>query len=171
MPRCARAVLALALTLTGIGAGAALAQMPAKPQPADASAAGACSLLTREEVKKLSGGDQLFNMVPEEEQPLIGGGSSCTYAGVVIQLDPFSPAMLDAQRAKDAAAFEPVAEIGSSAYFRHNKTADQAELFATVGGRVLLVQVSIVAPATLDEVRPRVLALAKAAAARVTQER
>ena len=88
--------------LTTIGMAASLMA------PQNATAPKACSLFTKAEVKKITGTDDpVFNMVPPREEPL-GAGSACFYSGIVLQVDPFSAAGLEANRQKNGANWETV---------------------------------------------------------------
>src|SRR5262245_30429547 len=84
-------------------------------------AQGACSLLTRNEVKAFAGGSPVFDALPPEEEAS-GRGTACNYGGGVIymQLDPFPFATLDAERTKPGAKFEAVPGVGDAAYTREN---------------------------------------------------
>lgn len=59
----------------------------------------ACSLLSKAKVKTIAGvTDQFVDMVAPKEEPLSGGGSACSYSGIHIQIDPFTPARLEELR-------------------------------------------------------------------------
>ena len=152
--------------LTTIGMAASLMA------PQNATAPKACSLFTKAEVKKITGTDDpVFNMVPPREEPL-GAGSACFYSGIVLQVDPFSAAGLEANRQKNGANWETVAGIGDKAYVRVNKNPGAGlhvvELYSTVGARVFTIQMSVrPADAPSDSVRPALLSLAKAMAAKL----
>ena len=150
-------VLLMAMAAT-VGLGVS-AQEPATP--------GACALLPAPEVKRIAGLDsQLFDMFPPEEEALAGGGSSCAYAGVLIQLNPFDPATLERLRTEQGAEWESVAGLGDAAYFyrNHRSQLDRyGELYASSGENVLTIQMDVNPPATsADDVRPAVVALAQA---------
>ena len=56
----------------------------------------ACSLLPKADVKKIGApNDQFFDMIPPTEESLGGGGSACSYSGIHIQVNPFTPAWLE----------------------------------------------------------------------------
>lgn len=128
---------------------------------------GACSLLPPAEVKRIAGlNAQLFEIFPPEEEALADGGSTCTYAGVLVQLNPFSPATLERLRTEQGAAWESVAGLGDAAYFYRNHRSEldrYGELYASSGENVLTIQMDVNPPATsADDVRPAVVALAQA---------
>ncbi len=127
----------------------------------------ACALLTKEEVKKLAGSkDQFFDMVTPTEQKMPGTGSACEYSGINIQVDPFTPARLEELRKEKGSHWETVTGVGDRAYLFDNKPAASlhfAELYATVGARVFTIQMTVrPSGASVDTVRPELLALAKA---------
>jgi hypothetical protein len=131
----------------------------------------ACSLLPAAEVKKLSALPDPLNlfekMKPEEES--IGRGSSCNYPSVHVQIDPFDWTTIDAQRGKNPAQFEAVAGVGDAAFLRANKgrSVEFAELYAKVGPHVLTIQMDVPDGASTASVKPGVVALARAYAAKL----
>jgi hypothetical protein len=133
-----------------------------------APAQGACSLLTRDEVKAFTAGDRVFDLLPPEEEPS-GRGSACNYGGGVVymQLDPFPFATLDAERSKPGARFETVPGVGDAAYARENTNSDDAEIFFRVGQRVVTIQMNIAPGQTYATVKPRLIGLARAYAAKL----
>ena len=64
-----------------------------------------CSLLPKAEVKKLIGGNQVFDLLEPEEEA-VAGGSSCSYPGVMIQVIPFRQSTIDTARKRGG--LEPV---------------------------------------------------------------
>jgi hypothetical protein len=148
------------LTLTTV----ALAQSPAKPR-------GACSLLTKADVKKIAGvKEQFFDQVAPREEPLGGAGSSCSYSGIHIQVDPFSVARLEDLRKQKGNAWVSVPGVGDAAYLFDNNTggAHYAELYARAGQHVITVQMSVrPAEASVETVRPQLVALAQALIAKL----
>ena len=164
------AIASMAMTL-GVMVGAA-------PLPQSGGAAGkpkplgACSLLPKAEVKKVAAvNDQFFDMVPPREEPLPGGGSACSYSGIHIQLDPFTPGRLEELRKEKGTQWTAIADVGDAAYFYDNNrstTARYAELYARVGPRVVTIQMSVrPSTASAETVRPAAVALAKALVARL----
>ena len=133
-----------------------------------APAQGACSLLTRNEVKAFTNNSRVFDLLPPEEEPS-GRGTACNYGGGVVnmQLDPFPFATIDAERSKAGANFEAVPGVGDAAYARENTRSDDAEIFFRVGQRVVTIQMSIAPPENYNAVKPRLIGLAKAYAAKL----
>ena len=76
-----------------------------------------CSLLPREEVKKLIGGDKIFDMFAPEEEA-VAGGSSCNYPGVMVQVIPFRQSWIDTVR--KSPPVEAVSGVGDEAYLHDN---------------------------------------------------
>jgi hypothetical protein len=124
----------------------------------------ACSLLPKDEVKKLIGGGPLFDQFPAEEEPLGPSGSACNYAGVMIQVLSFSQGTFDA--AKKRGRLEAVTSVGDEAYLYDNPSG-YAELYVKVGTRMLTIQRDLDAKATVASVRPAVIALANALVAKL----
>jgi len=136
----------------------------ALPMPAHASqpsAAGikVCELLPKDEVKKLIGGDQIFDMKPPEEEPLGTYGSSCNYPTVMVQVIPFNQSTIDAARKRGR--LESVPNVGDAAWLYDNP-AGYAELYVKIGARLLTLQRSVGMGKTLSDVRSGVIALATA---------
>ena len=133
-----------------------------------APAQGACSLLSRDEVKPFAGGSPVFDLLPPEEEPS-GRGSACNYGGGVIymQLDPFAFSTLDAERSKAGANFEAIPGVGDAAYARENTRSDDAVIYFRVGQRVVTIQMNIAPGQTYATVKPRMVGLAQALAAKL----
>ena len=139
------------------------------PQPdiaAQSSTASikACGLLPRAEVKKLINGNQVFDMMAPEEEPLGNYGSSCNYPGVMIQVMPFLQSTIDGARKRGR--LEPVSGVGDEAWLYENP-AGYAELYVRIDKRFLTLQRDIGMGQTLASVRPGVMALANALVARL----
>lgn len=133
---------------------------------APAMAQGACSLLSKAEVKPFAPNPSVFDMIPPSEEP-VGKGSACNYPGIYIQIDPFTFATIEAERKKPGEKFETVPGVGAAAYARENTRSDDAEIFFRVGQRVATIQMSIPAGSTYASVKPRLVDLAKALAAKL----
>jgi hypothetical protein len=123
-----------------------------------------CGLLPKDEVKKLIGGNQFFDTMPPEEEALGTYGSSCNYPSVTIQVMPFLQSTFDAARKRGR--LESVPGVGDEAYLYDNP-AGYAELYVKVGSRLLTLQRSVGMGQTVTDVRPGVIALAKALVAKL----
>jgi len=127
----------------------------------------ACAILTPAEVKKLVGGGRAFDSLKPQEDVVGRSGSSCTYANVRIQIDPFPFATIDDMRTKNATEWTSVGGVGDVAYLRNNGNK-YAELFARARSRVITVQLDLKPPTeTMAKARPLVEALAKALIAKL----
>lgn len=122
----------------------------------------ACSLLTRDLVTKTTpyskqALDAVLQVRPIEDA--VGpSGSSCSYGGVTLQIDPFRPDVLDKQRTK---AWVSVPGVGQSAYFV-DKGGEYGELYVRTGARVLTIQMDVPMGRTAASIQPNVVALAQA---------
>jgi len=135
------------------------------------SAVHACALLSAIEVKKLIGlADplNLYEKMPPEEQP-IGKGTSCNYPSAHVQIDPFDWSTIDSLRGKNAAQFEAVPGVGDAAFLRANKmrAVEFAELYARAGTHILTIQLDVPEGSSTAAVKPGLVALAKAYAAKL----
>jgi len=123
----------------------------------------ACSLLSKELVVKVlpTPHNKFVLDMPPQEEPLGTSGSACDYAGIGLQIDPFTPARLDALYKELGKTWTPVPDVGDGAYFRDNRGMF-AELFARAGARVFTIQMSVPTGSTAESVKPTIIALAKA---------
>ena len=129
-----------------------------------APAPGACSIMSKAEVKPFSS-NQFFDQFPAEEDKA-GGGTGCNYAGVYIQLDPFPFATVENMRRQPGQTLESAPGIGNAAYVRDNG-GNYAELYARVGQRVFTIQMSIRPGESFASVKPRLLQMGTAMAAKL----
>ena len=142
------------------------------PANSSASPIHACALLTASEVKKLAALPDPLNLyatMPAQEEPL-GKGSSCNYPNLHVQIDPFDWTTIDGLRTKNPTQFEAVPDVGDEAYLRANKPArslEFAELYARVGSHILTIQMDVPDGKTTASVKPGLVALAKAYAAKL----
>jgi hypothetical protein len=123
-----------------------------------------CGLVPKAEVKTLIGGNQFFDAMAPEEEALGTYGSSCNYAGVMIQVMPFQQGAIDAARKRGRP--EAVAGVGDEAYLYDNP-AGYAELYVKVGARLLTLQRDVDRGKTVADIRPGVIALANALVAKL----
>jgi len=135
---------------------------PAPTSGAKPDRIGACSLLTKEEVKKIVPWAPMLDQFPVEEEPIGTSGSSCNYPNVHIQVLTFTPQFFDAARKQGK--LEPVAGVGDEAYF-HDKAGQFAELYVKVGQRIVTVQKDV--DKSSEAEKPGVIALGKALVAKL----
>jgi hypothetical protein len=131
----------------------------------------ACTVLPASEVKRLVGLPDplnLYTKLPPEEET-IGRGSSCTYPNVHVQIDPFVWSTIDSVRTKTPAAYEAIPGVGEAAYLHVNKksSVEFAELYARIGTHVLTIQLDVPDGKTTAALKPNIIALAQAYAAKL----
>ena len=136
--------------------------VPSLQAQAGKSSIRACSLLTKEEVKRYLPWIPALDQFPVEEEPVGNGGSSCNYPSATIQVLPFSQSMIDAARKKGG--LETLKGIGDEAYF-HNNPNGYAEVYAKTGKYLVTVQAN--ARDKVDAVKPGAMNLAKALVAKL----
>ena len=161
MPR-----VVVALVLIGVAgatlSGPLLAQKPSTP-PATGARVNACTILPREEVKKIFPWDVPRELDEDTELPF-GGGSACVYPSVHIYVDKYSAAKIEAAR-KDGQLI-PAPGIGDEAFFQQ-KGKIWAELYIRTGDRLLLIEKDIPPDGTFESVKPPMVALARAVIAKL----
>lgn len=140
------------------------------PQPAASQAGGggaalkpggACSMLTRDLVMKVSGSvnKHVFDLPPQEEP--VGRGTACSYADIRLQIDPIPAGNLEAMRQRMGQDWVPVPGIGDAAHF-HNNRNHFAELIGRVGARTFTIQMGVPFQGTAEQMKPNVITLANA---------
>lgn len=139
-----------------------LAQKPSTPA-ATGARLNACTILSRDEVKKIFPWSAQGDSGKDTEMPL-GGGSACVYPSVQIYVDKYSDSTIEAAR-KDGPLI-PVAGIGDNAYLQQ-KGKHWAELYIKVGDRMVLIEKDIAPGATLESLKPSMVALGKALVAKL----
>lgn len=139
--------------------GGPVASTYAWQQPAGTAAQplGACSLMSKEDVRKHLPWPAALDAMAPEEEPIGTTGSSCNYPSVHIQVMPFRQQTIDLLRKKGG--LEAVTGVGDEAYF-HNNANRYAELYVRVGNRLLTLQAS--GDSSVDAVKPGVVSLATA---------
>lgn len=154
--------------LMATGADAALQASAGAAAQRGSGGIRACSLLTKDEVKRLVGmGNQFFDQAPADEEALPGGGSTCNYANVHIQIDPFPFSTIERMRQGQPAGWTTVSGVGDEAYLRNNR-GQYAELYVRAGQHVVTVQLDMDPPhEVLEKARPAAAALASALIARL----
>lgn len=139
-----------------------LAQKPSAPA-ATGARLDACTILSRDEVKKI------FPWRPEadgekETEHANGGGSVCVYPSVHFVVDKYSDSRIDAAR-KDGPLIS-VPGIGDAAFLQQ-KGKDWVELYVKVGDLIVHIEKDIFADDTFESVKPSMLALGKALVAKL----
>jgi hypothetical protein len=122
----------------------------------------ACSLLTKEEVKRHLPWKPQLDQFAVEEEPVGTTGSSCNYPSATVQVLLFSQATIDAARKKGG--LESISGIGDEAYYYKNPNG-YAEVYAKTGKYLVTVQAN--ANDKVDAVKPGAVSLAKALVAKV----
>jgi len=139
-----------------------LAQKPSAPA-ATGARLNACTILPRDEVKKIVPWSVQSDGDKETEMPL-GGGSVCVYPSVQIYVDKYSASKIEGAR-KDGPLI-PIAGIGDEAFLQQ-KGKYWAELYVKAGDRLVHVEKDIPADGTFESVKPSMVALAKALVAKL----
>jgi hypothetical protein len=143
--------------------GFAFAGVRALPaQSAAPAAVKACSLVSKDDVKKHLPWIAALDNMPIEEEPIGASGSSCNYPSVFVQVLPFSPRTMEMVRKKPGV--EAVSGVGDEAYL-HNNRGEYAELYVKAGSRFVTLQANL--EGDMASVKPGVLHLAKALLARL----
>jgi hypothetical protein len=135
------------------------ASQQSQPSPGTTSRISACSLLTREEVKKHLPWASVLDQLKTQEEALGTYGSACTYPSVEVQVMSFRQGTLDT--VKKMENVEPVPGVGDEAYLRDNR-GRYAELVVKVGNELLTLQANIPTGQKIDSVKPGVVSLATA---------
>ena len=121
----------------------------------------ACSLLSKDLVMKVSGAvnKAVFELPPDEE-PAGKSGSLCSFADIILQIDPFSQSFID-DMAKKEKTWVPVSGVGDRAWFHDNK-GRFAELIGYAGGHTFTIQMGVPFQSTTEKMKPNVITLANA---------
>lgn len=145
------------IALLIVAAGAASQQNARAPGPGRISA---CSLLPRDLVVKVTSVANKFVLdMPAQEEPLGQNGSSCEYADIGLQVDPF--ARPDELRKSPGKEWQPVAGVGDTAFFRSNRNLF-AELLVWTGAHHFTIQMGVPTGGTAEKIKPNTIALAQA---------
>ena len=152
-----RPVIAVLIAIAASSSPVATQQRESSPRPDRISA---CSLLSRELVRKVSPVDRkpAFELPPEEE-PIGQKGSSCEYGGIGLQVNPFARA--DEMRKSMGKEWEPVSGVGDTAFFRNNRNLF-AELLVWTGAHHFTIQMGVPTDGTAEKIKPNTIALANA---------
>ena len=152
----ARRVL-LSVVLIGVAQNIASAQGPA-------SGSKACAMLTRQVVEKFSAASRKdVDPAGPRELSLGANRTACEWGDVMLEVDPWPPARLEAMRQSSGKDWEVIQGVGDAAYL-HNVRDVVAELFVRVGGRTFAVLVNIPAGSTTAAFKPAIIGVANAIA-------
>ena len=161
--------LTLERALPGLAILATMATVsPLAAQAAKGTSPGACSLLTKELVLRVTPAtnkaelSRLFSTPPEEHR-LGPDRSLCDYAGLTLSLNAVHPESFEAKLRKDK-AWVPIPGLGNAAWFRG--VGPMGELYVRSGPRNLGVAVMIPEGRTAESIKPNAVALAKAVLSR-----
>jgi hypothetical protein len=162
--------LTLERALLGLAALATIATVsPLAAQAAKGTSPGACSLLTKELVLRVTPEtnktelSRLFSTPPEEHR-LGPDRSLCDYAGLTVSLNPVHPESFEAKLRNDK-AWVPIPGLGNAAWYRGVMGA-MGELYVRSGPRTLGVAITIPEGRTAESIKPNAVALAKAVLSR-----
>jgi hypothetical protein len=148
-------------SLVVLGCIASLASAGSSQKAADRPVLRACSLLTRDLAARVTPANKVVLTIPPSEESLGASGSACSYAGIELQVDPFTPTRLDALAKERGKAWAPVEGVGDAAYFFDNR-GEYAELYARVGGHVFTIQMDVPDGSSVSSIKANVVTLAKA---------
>jgi hypothetical protein len=162
--RLTRTLVTVSLAGGLLGASPAERQKPTSPA-AQEQRVSACSLLPRAEVRKILPWPDLLDQFKDEEEPIGATGSGCSFPSVYVQILSYGPTFLKSLR-DQGEKLEPAPGVGDDAYLRDNK-GRWAELYAKVGDRILTLQAGIPPGKKADDLKPALVALGKAYAAKL----
>jgi hypothetical protein len=124
----------------------------------------ACSLLTKGLVTQFSPYDKkmldVLMRIPPSDDSVGRAGSECSYGGITMNVDAFTPAGIEKQLDK---TWVSVPNVGDAAKFRDNG-GRWAELYVRVGSHAVTIQMDIPTGRTAAAIQPNVIGLAKAVA-------
>ena len=127
-----------------------------------ASGAGAksCALLTRQLVERVSAASKkALDAAGPNELPLGAYGTGCEWGDVMLSVDPWPPARLEAMRQSTGKDWEVIKGVGDAAYL-HNVRDMMAELLVRVGSRTFVVVVTIPVGSTTAAFKPTIIEVA-----------
>jgi hypothetical protein len=136
----------------------------------------ACSLLSNDEIKKELGArtSPFLDQLPPNEEKLKNGGSECFRANITIQLDAHPVSGFEETRKRYAESgrttFQSVSGLGDAAYAYDQdpgKSSHVVGVFVKAGQHVLTISMDVNENDSVDALRADVLALAKAAVAKL----
>ena len=159
------AVSVLVIVVVGVCAGTTnvVGAEPAAAARGQYQVVKVCSLLTVSDVKKLAPWEPMFDQMKVEEEAF-SNGSSCNYPTATVQVSQFRQTTIDALG--KGAKLEAVSGTGDAAWLRNNQNLF-GELLVKVGPHLLTVQMNISRGKTFDTLKPTLLELGKAFAAKL----
>jgi len=133
----------------------------------------ACTLFTAAEIRRITATKPSpIDGIKSDESPLPGGGSECDVAGFGIQLDAVPVARFDANRQafSSRAKYERVPDVADEAYFYEQGAGTSVQVLGVYGRtatHVFAISNIMGMNESVAELRPQLLALGKAAAAKL----
>jgi len=131
-------------------------------QATASTAIRACSLLSKEEVKRHVPWEAMFDIMEPEEDAIGDSGSACGYPSVQVQVLPSSSRIIEI--ARERGALERISGIGDEAYF-YNNSDEYSEVYVRAGRYIVTVQADV--DDRIETARPGALDLARALVARL----
>lgn len=129
----------------------------------DTDRPGACTILTRAEVKKHMPWPDMMDSLEETEEPW-GTGTYCSYPGVTIWLGRYSASVIES--ARKLGPLTPAPDVAPEAFF-HAQGRSEAGLYIRLGDRLAHIETPLGFVETLDSVQPKLVALGKALVAKL----
>ena len=161
MPRVVVVLALVAVSAATLGL-QLFAQKPAAPT-ATGARFNACTILPREEVKKIFPWS-VDPILDKDDEVQFDGGSACIYPSVHVYVGEYSAAKIEAKR-KDG-PLTSIAGLGDEAFIQQ-KGKNWVELYVKVGRRLLHIETDILGGDTLESVKPSMIALARAVIAKL----
>lgn len=130
----------------------------------------ACSIIDAEQLKRLTGRNDVLKRGPRREDPPIPaeGRTACSYLGFIFELDaPAKREWFDETRrdlTKSGSKTQPVPGVGDGAYYWWDLGPDETRsvgMALRVGTRGLLI-IYMTSPDSIELVKPELLKVAKA---------
>ena len=133
----------------------------------------ASTLFTAAEIRQITATKPSpIDQMKTEESPLPGGGSECDVAGFGIQIDAVPVARFEANREafSTRAKYERVADVADAAYFYEQGVGTSVPVigvYARTAAHVFVISNLVGMNESVADLRPQLLALGKAAAAKL----
>jgi len=133
----------------------------------------ACTLFTAAEIRSITATKPSpIDSMKTEESPIPGGGSECDVAGFGIQLDAVPVARFEANRQaySSRAKYERVPDVADEAYFYDQGAGTSVRtlgIYGRTATHVFVISNIVMMNETAEALRPQLIALGKAAAAKL----